>query len=227
MTEPFLRTQRKRDMIKKSHSLFVCTLLLSTPAQAVVPQQGELVFDIYRNGKPFGTHTLVFDENGTGTEVQIDINMQYKLGPITLFRYDHSNIEIWDGDRIVSMKSETDDDGKQYDIDAEWGEQLSVDANGETFTAAPMYTTSYWNPIALEGDKLLNTQKGEVEDITVDYKGVEKFDVLGTTVQAKHYSVDASVPIEIWYDEETNQWVGLKFNIRGSDFEYRRMTPIQ
>lgn len=210
----------------RQYAFILSTLVVSSPAYAVIPQQGELVFDIYRNGKPFGTHSLSFTEEAGQTRVQIDINMEYALGPIPLFSYEHSNVEVWKGDQILSMNSETDDDGKAYKIDAEWGDQLSVSANGEDFTAEPIYTTSYWNPVAMKSDQLLNTQKGEVEDITVDFKGVEDFKVGDDALKAKRYSVDASVPIEIWYDQATEQWVGLEFKIRGSNFEYRRRTPL-
>ena len=211
----------------KTSLMFLGALLPVLPAHAVIPQQGELLFDIYRNGKPFGTHRLVFDQDGDKTRVQIDINMEYALGPVTLFRYDHSNMEVWKGDNILSLVSETDDDGTDYKVEAAWGRQMEVSVNGDNYAAEPMYTTSYWNPVALKDDQLLNTQKGKIEPVTVQFLGVEEFQTPSQTLKAKHYSVEASVPLELWYEEKTGQWLGLKFNARGSDFEYRRVTPFK
>lgn len=216
-----------RTKTMKNLALFLLAVTVAKPALAVIPQQGELVFDIYRNGKKFGSHVVSFEQNGPETTVQIDINMKYKLGPLTVFRYEHSNTEVWDGDEIRSLASKTYDDGKDYKVDAVWGDQLNVTVNGDSYEADPIYTTSYWNPVTLKDTQLLNTQKGEIEDVVVDFKGVEDFVVAGDAISAKRYSVDASVPLEVWYDQKTEQWVGLTFSVRGSDFEYRRVTPIQ
>ena len=126
------------------------------------------------------------------------------------------------------MKSKTNDDGKAYAVDASWGKGVEVEANGERFEAPEsLYTTSYWNPVTLKSDKLLNTQKGEVEDVRIQYVGQERFQTASETIDADHYKISASLPLEVWYDAKTKQWVGLKFAVRGSEIEYKRLTPVQ
>ena len=201
--------------------------LIFVPAHAVVPDSGEIVFQILRNGSDFGKHSVVFDEREQETRVQIDINMKYALGPVAFFRYEHSNEEVWKGDRIVSLSSQTYDDGDDYSVQASWGNVLSVDTNGKRYEAPKgLLTTSYWNPATLKSDQLLNTQKGQVEDIEVTYLGRKNFETAVEALKADHYKVQSKVPIEVWYDSKTKQWVGLKFSVRGSDIEYKRLTPI-
>ncbi len=211
--------------------LFTAALLFSVPAQAVVPDSNEIVFEILRNGKPFGMHSVKFEQDGDKTRVLIDIEMKYKLGPITAFNYEHSNEEVWKGDQILSMTSKTDDDGDDYAVDATWGDKVEVDvtknAEEEAYEAPKdIYTTSYWNIKSLKADKLLNTQKGEIEDVSLTKIGREEYSTSQETVEADHYKVEASLPLDLWYDAKTQQWIGLKFSARGSDFEYRRLTPI-
>ncbi|MEM7651448.1 MAG: DUF6134 family protein [Pseudomonadota bacterium] len=202
-------------------------MLAPQNAQAVIPDSKEIVFQILRNGSDFGEHRVAFDKQGDKTNVQIDINMKYALGPVALFRYEHSNEEQWKGDTILSMDSQTYDDGDDYNVNASWGNALTVQVNGESFETSPQfYSTSYWNPVTLEADKLLNTQKGQVEDIEVTYVGREDFTTGVETLQADRYQIESKVPIEVWYDAKTRQWVGLAFNVRGSEIEYKRLTPI-
>lgn len=207
--------------------LLVSTALLtSSPVFAVIPQSNQLVFEITRNGQPFGTHKISFDKQGTETHVQIDINMQYDLGPITLFRYKHSNTEIWEDDQILSMTSQTNDDGDNYAVSASWGNVVKATANGADFEApANIYSTSYWNPAALKASQLLNTQKGRIEDVKVTNIGQEQIETANETVTADRYKVDTVIPLEVLYDTKTKEWVGLEFNVRGSDIKYRRITP--
>ncbi len=211
--------------------LFGTALVFAQPAYAVIPASNQIVFDIYRNGEPFGQHILKFKKEGDKTRVLIDISMKYDLGPITVFRYEHSNEEVWQGDKILSMASQTYDDGDDYAVKAIWGDVLKVDVTKDDKASAyeapkELYTTSYWNKVSLKADDLINSQKGQIEDVEVTNLGRKDFTTGHDTVKADHYKVEASVPLELWYDAETDQWVGLRFKVRGSDIEYRRVTPI-
>ncbi len=199
-------------------------------ADAHIPKEGELVFNIIRNGKDFGQHRLFFEKEADGTTfVDVEIDMEYSLGPINLFRYEHRNSELWQGDNIVALNSETYDDGDAYQVQAEWTQQgVDIIAQQNQYNApAGIYSTNYWNPVILQADQLLNSQKGIIEEIKVTPKGTENITVQGRSVEAQKYQIEASVPIEIWYDIKTEQWVGLAFEVRGSQIRYERLTPIE
>lgn len=198
------------------------------PSFVGAAQNGEIVFEILRNGQPFGQHSLRFKPKGNDTRVLIDIEMKYMLGPVALFRYEHSNEEIWRGDRIVSMSSQTNDDGDDFYVDAQWGaDAINVEANSDVYEGpSSVYSTSYWNKAMVKSSQVLNTQNGRIEDIAFNYQGRQDFDVQGVTLKADHYKVQSKIPLDIWYDSKSKEWVGLKFKVRGSDIEYRRLTPI-
>lgn len=212
----------------------VSGLVLAPPARAQMPDDDKITFRILRDGQPFGMHKLAFSENQQGqTVVDITIDMSFSIGPVTLFRYHHENQEIWDGDKIISMTSETNDDGKLYDVSAIWDkDKLSVDAKkvkkgtetNDDYDAAPdIYTTSYWNSVTLKGTQILNTQKGKIEDISVTDKGIEDIETASGMIPARRYDIEARVPITIWYDTANNKWAGLKFNVRNSEITYKRL----
>ena len=204
--------------------------MLSPTANAYIPQDGELIFNILRNGNNFGQHRLFFEKEQDGTTfVDVEIEMKFSLGPINLFRYEHRNSEMWQGDKIVALDSETYDDGDQYQVQAEWNKEgVDIIAQQNQYNApASIYSTNYWNPVILKADQLLNSQKGILEDINVTSLGTELFNVQGQDIEARKYQIEASIPIDIWYDLKTDQWVGLAFQVRGSDIRYERLTPIE
>ena len=207
-------------------------LILFSPnlAQAFdgVPENNKLKFQILRDGKPFGTHILQFTKNNNELNVDIDINMKVGLGFITLFRYEHTNIEKWRGDQLVSINSETNDNGDKFFVDGQLKEDSfvveSTKANYET--SKNIAASTYWRKNMLDYDRLINTQKGTLQDISVEKKGVDQVEVAGEMVPAEHYIV--TLPkrdIHVWYHTETGQWVDLRFQIRGSQIDYRRLTP--
>ncbi len=209
---------------------FVLMLSLTSSALAVVPDNNKIVFQILRNGDAFGMHKIEFEKDESGElTANIDINMEFALGPITLFNYDHTNKEVWQGDQMISMNSQTDDDGTDYNVDANWGnDSVSITVNGERYEAEKsLYTTSYWNPVTIKSNKLLNTQKGKIEDISVTKLPTEELIVAGEKRTAQPFDIQASVPIKIYYDVETSQWIGLEFKVRGSEMVYKRLTPVK
>jgi len=212
----------------KRFLLFSSAVFLSFPADAQVPESGEINFEILRDGSSFGEHRVRFEEDGGQTRVLIDIEMVYRLGPIALFRYEHSNEEIWRGDKIISMTSQTNDDGDDYVVNAIWGDVLSVEVSKEGEESAfdapvDLYTTSYWHPSTLKATQLLNTQKGIIEDVTVTSAGREELPTQNGVIEADKYLIDASLPLEVWYEAGTQIWSGLRFDVRGSTIEYRRI----
>jgi len=211
------------------HGFLIFAVLVfgqSTAQASSVPNSKEIHFQILRNGSPFGTHSLVFSENEKDqTVVDINIQMKYSLGPVNIFKYVHSNQEIWEGNEIVSVNSYTYDNGEEYSVEAVWYDDYAdIRAQNKSYDApASIYSTSYWNKAMLEADELLNTQKGNIEKIKVTSLGKEDIISEGQTIEAEAYQLDAHIPLKIWYDADSKEWVKLKFTIRGSELEYVRV----
>ena len=68
-------------------------------------------FAVSRDGAPIGQHRLRFSQDGPRTTAEIDIELQVKLAFITVYRYRHVNRELWEGGRLLSFASRTDDNG--------------------------------------------------------------------------------------------------------------------
>ncbi len=189
-----------------------------------VPADGDLVFEVYRNGDRFGTHAVSFRESGDELEVETDIDLRVGLGPVTFFRYRHDAREVWRDGQLVSLNSQTLKDGRNLSLNVASNGAEALDIEGEAgVSAAPLGSvpTSYWNMALIERTEMLNTETGELMPISVRELGAENVEAGGETVRATRYRIDGGpIPLDILYDDD-QRWVGLAFTARGSEVIYR------
>ena len=195
-----------------------------------IPADNDIGFEIRRDGSAFGSHSLSFGRDDSGRRiVEINIEMEYCLGPLCLFTYKHDNREIWQDGNIAGFRSKTDDNGDRYKVQAKWrNNKVSMKVNGDKRIApGGAVPTTYWREDMLKADKLINTQNGKVHDIAILEQGQGTYNVAGEMRKARHYVIKTDRRVNIWYDAATAQWVGLEFQARGSTISYHRNSAIK
>jgi hypothetical protein len=175
-------------------------------------------FEIVRKGEPIGFHAVTVEETPDGVKVETTIKMRVKFGPIVLFRYDHQSTEVWKDGGLQSLESVTNNNGddKSLTVRRE-GDQLLID--GAAFkgaAAADAIPSSYWNKEIVKAGSLLNTQTGEVIDVSIESLGEAP---APNGAQAEHYRLTGTVALDLWY--EGPRWVGSDFVVRGEALSYR------
>lgn len=218
---------------KVTHSfvLLIMIVMMAIPASAAIPESNELRFQILRNGNPFGVHTVNFSETSEGyTKVDIHIKMSVGAGPITLFNYEHFNTEIWDGNRLVSLSSETDDNGDDYFVNAKWKDgQFDIQSSSRNQKLdKPVFSSSYWHPTFVRQPQLLNSQKGNLDTIEIIDRVQENLTINKINYLTNRYTlrVNDEKEIKIWYDDATKEWMSLDFTIRGQNITYKRIPAL-
>lgn len=194
-----------------------------------IPQGEKLKFQILRNGEPFGQHIINFSRDENKIKADIEINMKLGLAFVTLFRYEHQNTEVWKDGQLYSINARTNDNGNKYQVQAQRQDgKVYINGSGGEMAAEPTITAgTYWWKEMLDGKRILNTQTGKLKKVDVQKMGQEEVEVADSTVQADHYVVKLPErDIHVWYDSDTNQWVDLRFSIRGSQIDYKRLTPL-
>lgn len=189
---------------------------------ASVPQTRRLDFLVLRNGSDFGKHSVVFTENGDELQVDIDIELRYQLGFLTLFRYVHHNTEVWRGGRLVSLDTKTDDDGTPYRVSyrAE-GDKAVVDTPANRHVVpVGLIPTSYWNIATVNQKNLLNTQTGEISKVEAMEMGPDTKPARGVPGDSRRYRMTGDLNLNLWYSQGV--WAKIQFEIRGQDMEYVR-----
>ncbi len=202
--------------------------LVGGGARAEIPR--ELLFSVERDGRPFGTHRLVFSGTAAALTVEVAIDLKVDFGPITVFRYRHQNRELWQagpmGLRLARIDTKTDDDGDPFQVSgvAE-GRVFRVEAGSSAgLLPGDIIPTSYWHRASLDRQEWLDTQSGQRRRVSIQPLGMERIEVAGAAVEARRYRVQGDLEMDLWY-LPNGEWAGLAFSARGSDIRYRRLTP--
>ena len=235
-----LRSSRRR-LLREASLLGVATLplpvfaatslsdaLASQSSQGLQPSQDRLIFTAYRNGSRLGFHQIGFAEEEGRLTVDIEIAFDVKLAFIPLYRYRHRNREVWEGAQLVSMSTETDDNGTTFKVEvARKGDRLLVKgADGRMELPGDTPTTSYWNEAAMARGEWLDTQSGRLVRSDVTKKPIELALVEGRDVEATPYDLVGDITCTLWY--AGGRWVKLRFlGEDGSVIDYALEAPQQ
>ena len=198
-------------------TLIACTIACSANAANESPGK-EWQFDVALDGKPIGFHTFELQHDGSKQVLTTEASFDVKFLFITAFRYRHQNTEIWNDGCLTSIDASTDSNGQQFDVRGEVGDGSFDLLNAEGSMTLPgcVQTFAYWNPAILESQKLLNSQTGEYEDVSVTLEGREQLRVAGKPIDALRYRMSAQAgDITLWYSSADNTWVGLEAPAKG------------
>ena len=166
----------------------------------------ERTFAVTIDGKPAGTYVMKIDARDDGTTAvtcKADISVKILL---IRYTYTYRGEEVWKDDKLVSLDSTCNDDGKRTAV------TLAAGKDGYTLKAGAkavairgdVWLTSYWK---LPGEKaregqmtLVDADTGKVLQAKIEKVGVEKPAGLGRDVQATRYRLSGAVTVDLWYD---------------------------
>lgn len=184
---------------------------------------GKLRFEVRRDGSKIGTHTLTFHRPADDKlKVVVDIDMKVGFGPITLFRYEHRNETVWQDGRVLTMNTETNDDGDKHFVRARRTDdgKLRVETkSGSRIAPGDIVPTTYWQVETVDQNRLLNTQNGEIAQVDIRSLDADSFYDSFPREGTRGYEIDGDVRARIWYGPE-HQWMGLSFDGKGERVTY-------
>lgn len=198
-------------------TLIASVIACSASAADEVPGK-QWQFDVALDGKPIGFHTFELQRDGSKQVLTTEASFDVKFLFVTAFRYRHQNTEIWNDGCLASIDASTDSNGQQFDVRGEIGDGsfALLSAAGSMTLPRCVQTFAYWNPAILESQKLLNSQTGEYEDVTVTLEGREQLPVAGEAIDTLRYRLSAQAgDIILWYSSADNTWVGLEAPAKG------------
>jgi len=188
----------------------------------------DIFFNVYRNGSKIGFHKLIFSNSDNYFKAEIKIKFEVTFLGFVVYDYNHQNIEKWQDDKLVSLKTLTDKNGE--DLFCEY--QKIADSSiikgtaGNIQTPENLIPTSYWNSKLVENSdfkKVINTQDCSYINFKIENLGSEY--IYNDKIRTTHYkligkeSSGEEVNIDIWYDDKKN-WVKMIFIKDGSEIEY-------
>jgi len=210
----------------KSPNLILLTVLfmlvLFAPSSPASMSQKEWRFKVFLDNKEIGTHDFFLSDQQNSKLLRSEASFIYKLMFIKLYEYEHQNTEVWQGDCLARIESETDANGKPYEVVGamdETGFRVSG-SEGEALLPSCVMTFAYWNPDFLQQTRLLNTQNGEYVDIVVMPPEPVELEVRGNKQAALKYVLKAGeLELNLWYSLD-NEWLALESLTDGRSLRY-------
>jgi len=192
-----------------------------------VPETGVLYYEISRKGKPLGFQQINFSLTEAGElVVDVHIEIDFKLGPIPLFRYLHDNREIWRDGKLLSLKSKTFNNGEDVAVDLklEDGRYVGTGTDFADNLEAPLLSTSYFNPNFIRQNAFISSQDGRLLPSEIETLGQEVLAIRGAPVQATRFRISGKLRIDIWYTD-AGQWVQTEFSRGGNTLVIKQVDP--
>lgn len=215
------RTFRQFEGCKlRSLLLPVCAalVLVGHAAAADAVERKRWQFAVSLDGKPIGSHSFEVQDHGAQQTVKSEARFDVKFLFVTAFRYRHENTEIWSEGCLSRIDAMTDSNGRKLTVrGALEGDVFAVQSNdGREELPSCVQTFAYWNQQFLGSQKLLNSQTGIYEDVSMDLEGRDQVSVAGERVEALRYRLTAPVgDLTLWYSADDSTWLGLEAPAKG------------
>ena len=172
-------------------------LSYAVAASANSPAQNRWSFEVLLDDKPIGYHNFILSEKNGHQTISAEARFNVKLLFVNVFSYRHQNEFVVRGQA------------------ANEGFQVQAESSANKLPPCVM-SFAYWNPEFLKAEKLLNSQTGDYEKVTIVKEGEEGLLVNGQNIQAIRYSVSgAAAPITLWYAAVDNRWLALESVVKG------------
>ena len=184
-------------------------VLISTLSPSLYGQETEeWNFNVTVDGRPIGNHQFKKKQEAGLTVVTSNAKFDVKILFVNILKYRHKNREVWEDGCLSKIESTTRSNKKKFKVSgSKYKESFSIDTLAEnSIHQGCLYTFAYWNPDSLLQDKLVNSQTGEIEEVTVSKLDTDSNSLTGYVVNAKEG------PIKVWYEDET--WIGLESTLK-------------
>lgn len=194
-------------------ALFILVFLLVLDVAVANPSsQQEWSFKVLLDGKPVGEQNFVVTNEDGQTRLETAADFRVKFLFATVYRYEHQNVETWDGNCLTGIESTTDANGQPFSVTGQkrdgFFEVIGEDRRDELPDCVMSF--AYWNPDFLQHDRLLNSQNGEYMEVEVSAAQPDTRMVRGERVPALRYQLKAGdLDLRLWYSTD-NKWLALE-----------------
>ena len=169
-------------------------------------------FRVMLDDTPIGYHRVNIDRIDNTKTVHTRASFDVRILFIPVYSYEHETRERWEDNCLVDINSTTDDNGEDYFISSlKKEDRLAVETrNGTVSLGGCVRTFAYWDVDLLNSQRLLNTQTGEYEPVSVSDKGTGLLKIDDEQIEARHFRlVAADLTIDLWYTKDMH-WLALE-----------------
>lgn len=197
--------------------LLLCLASLSQPAWSATSQTYD--FKVFLGKDEIGRQRFDVSSEGERTQVRVDAQFKVTFLYITVYTYRHTNVETWEGACLREIRAETDDNGDSFFVNGILRNgRLQVETqDGDWSGEGCIKTFAYWNAEWITGARLLNSQTGELQPVSIRVVGEETIPVLGVPTTTTHRRiVTDKFAVDLWYTLN-GRWVALQSTTKKGD----------
>ena len=188
-------------------------------------------FDIFRNNKNIGQHIFSFKREDNQLQVESEINFQIKKLGVVLYKYHVKGTEYFENGELVKFNSKTNQNGKNKYVNMKLeNDEYIIDGSSYKGKASSDFELgTWWNHSIIKAPAQISAVSGRIIKQKVNFIGKEKVNFKGKTFNTLHFNFsstdkklakDKKLNTDVWYDEETLNWVKASFDKKGK-WEYR------
>jgi len=169
-------------------------------------------FKVFLDDKEIGFHHFTVENREDQQTIYSNARFDVKFLFFTAYTYEHSNVEQWQGHCLKKINAVTNDNGENYSVSGENGTEgfIVETADNKNVYASCVKTFAYWDPSFLQTPLLLNSQTGELIDVTVESLGESMLAVNGNNLTARQYRLlGDKLQIDLWYSDD-DRWLALE-----------------
>lgn len=195
--------------------LVLCLAATATVARGAEPREWR--FKVFLEDKPIGEQVFRVSEEGGRARLLTEATFDVKVLFFTAYTYRHRNEEIWKDGCLERIESTTDDNGEPFRLlgRAEGDGFVVETAKSSTTLPSCVRSFAYWNVDYLQGSKLLNSQTGEYEPVSVRSLGEVSLEMNGEPLRARRYAIEGpKLRIDLWYSLD-DDWLALESSSKG------------
>ena len=192
--------------------------------------QEQFDFRVLLGDQDIGSHRFTINLADNVETIDIEASFKVTFLGIPVYRYTHTNREVWRDGCLGSIRAQTNDNGDLFSVDGQRIlQEFQISNQAESYRVAQscVMTFAYWNMAMLEQDRLLNAQTGEYLPIQIDDLGEEMLVLPGGKQRASRYrlrNVEQEIDITVWYESESGRWLSLESRV--DDDQTIRYIPV-
>jgi hypothetical protein len=166
------------------------------------PPLGIFIYAISRDGSPIGQQRMEFVSDGEKLRVLSHTELSVSLLGMSLYGFNQQVEEVHAGGKLMSLSSETDDDGTDRKVNLTLqGDLLRGDYNGDKRAVDPKLTSSlFWQKPPLGETQVLDVLRGKVRDVKMRDLGTETLMLPVGRIETHHFQMSGEWKRDLWYD---------------------------
>ncbi len=206
--------------------LSMLVLMLAFPVmrvEAAVTQ--DLSYNVFLDGSRIGYHRVSIEQQASVKIVRTEARFNVKFLFINAYDYMHAAKEIWEDGCLVSIQSQTDDNGNKLFLHGQDRQQTFIveTGNGSESVSGCVKSFAYWDLDMINATHLLNSQNGKYTAVDIVKVGSGEIQLGQNRVSASHYRISSDeFTIDLWYSGN-KEWLALSTTTEsGSTLRYER-----